>query len=217
MTCSAMREADSIAVDPHKWLYAPLEAGCALVRDSVDAARRLRVHAGLLSLRQRRRSATAELLRVRPAELPRLPRAEGVAGVAAGGAARLRGDDRRGHPPVARAVRPGGRASGAGGGHPGTEHHDVPVRSTWRQPGRSERQRRAERAELSGSSTACSKAAAPTSATRWSTADSFSARASSISGRASRTCGSWWMRWSRSGEPRTITKARWREGTKAMP
>ena len=29
----AMSEADSIAVDPHKWLYAPLEAGCALVRD----------------------------------------------------------------------------------------------------------------------------------------------------------------------------------------
>ena len=28
-----MGEADSIAVDPHKWLYAPLEAGCALVRD----------------------------------------------------------------------------------------------------------------------------------------------------------------------------------------
>ncbi len=28
-----MGEADSLAVDPHKWLYAPLEAGCALVRD----------------------------------------------------------------------------------------------------------------------------------------------------------------------------------------
>lgn len=26
--------ADSVAIDPHKWLYAPLEAGCALVRDS---------------------------------------------------------------------------------------------------------------------------------------------------------------------------------------
>ena len=26
--------ADSVAVDPHKWLYAPLEAGCALVRSS---------------------------------------------------------------------------------------------------------------------------------------------------------------------------------------
>src|SRR4029078_3406352 len=25
--------ADSVAVDPHKWLSAPLEAGCALVRD----------------------------------------------------------------------------------------------------------------------------------------------------------------------------------------
>lgn len=29
----ALREADSVAVDPHKWLYAPLEAGCVLVRD----------------------------------------------------------------------------------------------------------------------------------------------------------------------------------------
>ncbi len=29
---SGMGEADSIAVDPHKWLYAPLEAGCAMVR-----------------------------------------------------------------------------------------------------------------------------------------------------------------------------------------
>jgi len=29
----AMRDADSIAMDPHKWLYAPLEAGCTLVRD----------------------------------------------------------------------------------------------------------------------------------------------------------------------------------------
>ena len=28
-----LKDADSIAVDPHKWLYAPLEAGCALVRD----------------------------------------------------------------------------------------------------------------------------------------------------------------------------------------
>jgi aromatic-L-amino-acid/L-tryptophan decarboxylase len=28
-----MSEADSVAVDPHKWLYAPLEAGCALVRN----------------------------------------------------------------------------------------------------------------------------------------------------------------------------------------
>jgi aromatic-L-amino-acid/L-tryptophan decarboxylase len=28
----ALKHADSVAVDPHKWLYAPLEAGCALVR-----------------------------------------------------------------------------------------------------------------------------------------------------------------------------------------
>jgi glutamate/tyrosine decarboxylase-like PLP-dependent enzyme len=30
----ALGEADSVAVDPHKWLYAPLEAGCVLVRDA---------------------------------------------------------------------------------------------------------------------------------------------------------------------------------------
>jgi glutamate/tyrosine decarboxylase-like PLP-dependent enzyme len=30
----AICRADSVAVDPHKWLYAPLEAGCALVRDA---------------------------------------------------------------------------------------------------------------------------------------------------------------------------------------
>lgn len=29
----ALALADSVAIDPHKWLYAPLEAGCTLVRD----------------------------------------------------------------------------------------------------------------------------------------------------------------------------------------
>ncbi len=29
----ALALADSVAVDPHKWLYAPLEAGCVLIRD----------------------------------------------------------------------------------------------------------------------------------------------------------------------------------------
>ncbi|HCI82940.1 MAG TPA: aspartate aminotransferase family protein [Ktedonobacter sp.] len=30
----AIRDADSVAIDPHKWLYAPLEAGCVLVRNA---------------------------------------------------------------------------------------------------------------------------------------------------------------------------------------
>jgi aromatic-L-amino-acid decarboxylase len=30
---SGLRDADSVAIDPHKWLYSPLEAGCALVRN----------------------------------------------------------------------------------------------------------------------------------------------------------------------------------------
>ncbi len=31
---NGLTEADSIALDPHKWLYAPLEAGCVMVRDA---------------------------------------------------------------------------------------------------------------------------------------------------------------------------------------
>ncbi len=31
---TGIKQADSVAIDPHKWLYAPLEAGCALVRDA---------------------------------------------------------------------------------------------------------------------------------------------------------------------------------------
>ena len=34
----ALSLADSVAVDPHKWLYAPLEAGCTLVRNSAHLA-----------------------------------------------------------------------------------------------------------------------------------------------------------------------------------
>ncbi len=31
-----LAEADSLAVDPHKWLYAPIEAGCVLVRNPAN-------------------------------------------------------------------------------------------------------------------------------------------------------------------------------------
>jgi aromatic-L-amino-acid decarboxylase len=40
----AVSDADSIAVDPHKWLYAPLEAGCALVRRPADLLRAFSYH-----------------------------------------------------------------------------------------------------------------------------------------------------------------------------
>jgi glutamate/tyrosine decarboxylase-like PLP-dependent enzyme len=36
--------ADSVAVDPHKWLYAPLEAGCALVRRPSDLTNTFSYH-----------------------------------------------------------------------------------------------------------------------------------------------------------------------------
>jgi aromatic-L-amino-acid/L-tryptophan decarboxylase len=40
----ALSDADSVAVDPHKWLYAPLEAGCVLVRRPADLLRTFSYH-----------------------------------------------------------------------------------------------------------------------------------------------------------------------------
>ena len=39
-----MSLADSVAVDPHKWLYAPIEAGCVLVRDAGALRRAFSYH-----------------------------------------------------------------------------------------------------------------------------------------------------------------------------
>ena len=40
----ALNEADSVAVDPHKWLYAPLEAGCVLVQRPDDLLQAFSYH-----------------------------------------------------------------------------------------------------------------------------------------------------------------------------
>ena len=74
----ALAEADSVAIDPHKWLYAPLEAGCALVRDPAGAPRGVHLPASVLRLRRGRRR-TDQLRRLRPAELARFPGAQGLA------------------------------------------------------------------------------------------------------------------------------------------
>jgi glutamate/tyrosine decarboxylase-like PLP-dependent enzyme len=52
---AGLAEADSIVVDPHKWLFQPYEIGCLLVRDPTAlyrafALERFRAHAGYLDL-----------------------------------------------------------------------------------------------------------------------------------------------------------------------
>lgn len=41
---SGITDADSIAIDPHKWLYCPLEAGCTLVKDPDSLKRAFSTH-----------------------------------------------------------------------------------------------------------------------------------------------------------------------------
>ena len=91
-------EADSVAVDPHKWLYAPLEAGCVLVRDPEALRRTFSYHPAYYHFDDQ----VVNFFELRPAELARVPGAQGVAGAAAGRARRLPADDRRRHAARAR-------------------------------------------------------------------------------------------------------------------
>ena len=85
--CAALAEADSVAVDPHKWLYAPLEAGCVLVRDPEALRRTFSYHPAYYHFDDQ----VVNFFELRPAELARVPRAQGVAGAPAGRAATATG------------------------------------------------------------------------------------------------------------------------------
>ena len=50
---AGLRRADSLALDPHKWLFAPLDAGCLLVRDGAHL-RRAFAHGASYCRRHRR-------------------------------------------------------------------------------------------------------------------------------------------------------------------
>ena len=46
----ALNRADSLSLDPHKWLYAPLDAGCLLVRDAAALRRAFSEGAGYIDV-----------------------------------------------------------------------------------------------------------------------------------------------------------------------
>ena len=58
---AALKDADSVSVDPHKWLYAPLEAGCALVRKRGPTVGRLFLPSRLTTTSKRRPRTTSIL------------------------------------------------------------------------------------------------------------------------------------------------------------
>ena len=47
---SALRRADSLSLDPHKWLYAPLDVGCVLVKNAAVLRRAFSESAGYIDV-----------------------------------------------------------------------------------------------------------------------------------------------------------------------
>jgi aromatic-L-amino-acid decarboxylase len=120
----ALADADSVAVDPHKWLYAPLEAGCALVRDPEALRRAFSYHPPYYHFEEQatnyvdfgpQNSRGFRALKVWLA----------LQQAGASGYRRMIEDD------IALS-RHGGRrrrAPRARAGDPGSQHHDVPLRA----------------------------------------------------------------------------------------
>ena len=120
--------ADSVAVDPHKWLYAPLEAGCALVRDAEALRAAFAYHPPYYHFEERatnyvdygpQNSRGFRALKVWLA----------LRHVGAAGYRRMIGDDMRLSQAMAEAVR---RPRGAGVRDAEPQHHDLPVRAARR-------------------------------------------------------------------------------------
>ena len=104
----ALAEADSVACDPHKWLYAAIDAGVVLVREPGRLERSFAFHAAYLETADR--GAQVDFLERGARELAPAARAEGVAGDPGVRQGRVRGDDRLQHPA-------GGVHGGAGADH----------------------------------------------------------------------------------------------------
>ena len=120
-----LSQADSVAVDPHKWLYAPLEAGCALVRDPEALRAAFAYHPPYYHFEERATNyvdyGPQNSRGFRALKVWLALRHVGAAGYRA-----MIADDIRLSQAMADAV---GRHRGAAARHAGAEHHDVPLRA----------------------------------------------------------------------------------------
>ena len=92
-----------MAVDPHKWLYAPLEAGCALVRDPDALRAAFAYHPPYYHFEER----ATNYVDYGPQNSRGFRALKVWLALRQVGAAGYRADDRRRHPPVARDGRRG--------------------------------------------------------------------------------------------------------------
>ena len=139
--------ADSVAVDPHKWLYAPLEAGCALVRDPDALRAAFAYHPPYYHFDER----ATNYVDYGPQNSRGFRALKVWLALRHVGRRGLPHDDCGRHPPVAGDGRGGRPACGAAAHHTGFEHHDVPLRAA---RSSTERRRGSGRSVISMRSTA---------------------------------------------------------------
>ena len=94
-----LEKADSIALDPHKWLHAPFEAGCALVKDAAAHRNTFAVHPEYLESSPRGRRVGRMAARLWASDKSRLSRAQDLDGAEGARGREVRAADRSGHRP----------------------------------------------------------------------------------------------------------------------
>ena len=117
--------ADSVAVDPHKWLYAPLEAGCALVRDPEALRAAFAYHPPYYHFEER----ATNYVDYGPQNSRGFRALKVWLALRQVGAAGYRRDDCRRHRALAGDGRRGPRVTRSWSSDAGAEHHHVPVRA----------------------------------------------------------------------------------------
>ena len=118
----ALSLADSVAVDPHKWLYAPLEAGCALVRDPEALRAAFAYHPPYYHFDER----ATNYVDYGPQNSRGFRALKVWLALKHVGARRVPANDWRRYATVSGAGGRRGPPSGVAVGHSGTEHHHFP-------------------------------------------------------------------------------------------
>ena len=199
-----LERADSLALDLHKWMQAPIDVGLALVRD--EAAHRATfsvVPQYLAALHARAGRRRGVVQRVRHRAVAGVPGAAGVAGPQGLRRRRVRPGHGPQHRPGARPRRPGRRAPRPRAPRPGRLRRGVPALRPTRRARRSGSTRSTPSWCCASTRAGWRSSATPCSTGRWRCGwpSATTAPATATSSCSSTPCSTWVPGWSTTSRP----------------